>query len=206
MLKKIFVLTLCALMLLTSAMAEEWADVDRTQPLNMEHDMGLYVGGTWYPILNYFEYLPDLLNEVDPDDPFYDVYVSFSEISGLHRALGEELDSIASPSCGFNGEDIEYLFDGMSIYTNPLGDYQLWFEAYITGGDWVTSRGIGIGSSLDDVKAAYGEPQEDDGDYITYFVTDENGEYKIIESPQIMFGIDDNGVNLIDIYYPTNTI
>lgn len=178
MLKKIFVLTLCALMLLTSAMAEGWTAPAAGDPLGLEGDLGLYINDTWFPILNDF--------------------------SGLHEALGQELDMMAAPSCAFKGDDKEFVYDGMSIYTNPLGDMDVWMEAYITAGDWTTTRGIGIGSTVDDIIAAYGDGYfADNDDMMTYSLSGDPTDYA---SPCIIFTLEDGAVVCIDIYYPTNTL
>lgn len=178
MFKKIFVLTLCALMLLTSALAEGFVAPAAGDPLSLEADLGLAIDGTFYPILYYFD--------------------------GLHEALGEELDMMAAPSCAFKGDDKEFVYDGMSIYTNPLGDDDVWMEAYITGGDWTTTRGIGIGASMEDVVAAYGDGYYADGDdMITYSLSGDPDDYA---SPCIIFTLEGGAVSCIDIYYPTNTL
>ena len=178
MLKKIVLLTLCVLILLTTAMAESWSIPATGSAFSLESDMGLYVGGTWFPILNYFD--------------------------GLKEALGAPLDMLAAPSCAFKGEDKEFQYDGISVYTNPLGDQDVWYEAYITGGDWTTPRGIGIGASREDVLAAYGEGGFSNGDdQITWSVSGDPDDYA---SPNITFTLENDAVTCIDIYYPTNTL
>lgn len=178
MFKKIFALTLCALMLMTAAMAESWTAPAPGEDFSLAGDMGLYVDGNWFAILNDF--------------------------APLKEVLGEPLDMTAAPSCAFKGDDKEFIYDGMSIYTNPLGDMDVWMEAYITGGDFTTPRGIGIGASFEDVVAAYGEGYySDDDDYITYSVSGDETDYS---SPCIQFTFDSGIVDCIDIYYPTNTL
>ena len=179
MMKKIFALILCALMLMTTAaMAESYTAPAAGDPFTLEGDMGLYIDGTFYPILNYFH--------------------------DLQPALGEPLDMMAAPSCAFKGDDKEFVYDGMSIYTNPYGDEDVWMEAYITGGDWTTTRGIGIGATADEVFAAYGDGYYTDGDdMITYSISGDPSDYA---SPCIMFTLYDGVVDCIDIYYPTNTL
>ena len=179
MFKKIFVLALCALMLMTCAIAEsDWTAPAPGDPFGLEGDVGLYIDGTWFPILNYF------------DD--------------LQAALGEPLDMMSAPSCAFKGDDKEFVYDGMSVYTNPLGEKDVWMEAYITGGDWTTPHGIGIGSTRDDILAAYGDGFYSDSDeMMTYSVSGDPDDYS---SPCIMFTLEDDIVTCIDIYYPTNTL
>lgn len=178
MIKKTILLALCVLMLLTAATAEGWSAPAAGSAFTLEGDMGLCVGGTWFAILNYFD--------------------------GLREALGEPLDMLVTPSCAFKGEDKEFQYDGMSVYTNPLGDRDVWYEAYITGGDWTCPRGIGIGASREDVIAAYGEDGYSNGDdQITWSVSGDPDDYA---SPNITFTLENDAVTCIDIYYPTNTL
>ena len=184
MYRKTLMLTLCAVMLLiltTASLAEsDWTAPTAGSAFSLEGDMGLCVGGNWFPILNYF------------DD------------AGLKGALGDPIDMLAAPSCAFKGDDKEFTYDGISIYTNPLGDQDVWYEAYITGGDWTTTRGIGIGSSREEVLAAYGEGHYGDSeDYITWSVS---GDPRDFASPCITFTFENDAVTCVDIYYPTNTL
>ena len=178
MMKKALALVLCALLALTAALAEGYTAPEAGSPLTLEGDMGLVVDGAWYGILN--------------------------DYAALEGALGEADDCIAAPSCVFKGDDKEFVYDGMSIYTNPLGDMDVWMEAYITAGDWTTTRGIGIGSTADDILAAYGDGYySDNEDMMTYSLSGDPGDYA---SPCIMFTLEDGVVSCIDIYYPTNTL
>ena len=178
MFKKILALILCALMLMTAAMAEEFTAPAPGDPLSLEADIGLYLDGIFYPILNDFATLEAILGEAD------------------------EVNS--APSCAFKGDDKEFVYDGMSIFTNPLGELDVWMEAYITGGDYVTTRGIGIGSSEADVLAAYGDGFYVEGEnMMTYSLS---GDPEAIDSPCIIFTLEDGAVVCMDIYFPTNTI
>ena len=170
--RRIKIAFLSALMILAAiAMAEN-------APVTLEDDIGISVGGVWYPVLNDF--------------------------APLMEALGEPVETIAAPSCVFKGEDKEFVYEGMSVYTNPLGEIDVWYEAYITGGDFETSRGIGIGASADDVINAYGENYYcESEDKMTYSLTGDPDDYS---SPCIIFTLSDDTVTCIDIYYPTNTL
>lgn len=179
MLKRIAAMILIAMMLMTAAMAEsEWTAPAPGEAFSLERDMGLTIDGTWFPILNYF------------DD--------------LKAALGDPNDVMAAPSCAFKGDDKEFVYDGMSVYTNPLGDKDVWMEAYITSGSWTTTRGIGIGASREEVLAAYGDGFFSNGDdLMTYSVSGNPEDYA---SPSITFTLENDRVICIDIYYPTNTL
>lgn len=187
MFKKIFVLTLCALMLLTSAMAEGWTAPEAGSEFTEAGDIGIAIDGNWYNLMNSFD--------------FYEEYPG----SGLHEALGEPLDTLVSPSCAFKGDDKEFDYDGIAVYTNPYGGgaVDVLMELVIDGGDWTTSRGIGIGATADDIVAAYGDGYFEEGSMIVYSIS---GDPDDMQSPCIMFTMEDGAVTLIDIYYPTNTI
>jgi len=178
MMKKALALVLCALLALTAALAEGYTAPEAGSPLTLEGDMGLVVDGAWYGILN--------------------------DYAALEGALGEADDCIAAPSCVFKGDDKEFVYDGMSIFTNPLGDMDVWFEAYITGGSYTTPRGIGIGATREAVIAAYGEGYFSEGEgKMNYSVSGEADDYA---SPSTIFTVEDGVVTCIDIYYPTNTL
>lgn len=170
--RKMLILILALALTLSAAALAEAA------PLTLEADMGLYVNGEWFPILNDF--------------------------APLKAALGEPLGVTSAPSCVFKGEDREFTYEGMSIYTNPLGEMDVWFEAYITGGDFTTARGIGIGAREEEVVAAYGEGYYSEGEgMLTYSVSGDAEDYA---SPCTIFTLENGAVTCIDIYYPTNTL
>ena len=180
MLKRIgWTILLCALLLTAAAeTAPAYTAPEPGAPLALETDLGLLVDGVWYPILNDF--------------------------APLLAALGEPTDLVAAPSCVFKGEDKEFVYDGMSVYTNPLGEVDVWYEAYITGAGFQTARGIGIGSAREDVLAAYGENYYLEGeDMLTYSLSGDPEDYA---SPCLVFTLTDGAVSCIDIYYPTNTL
>ncbi len=91
--------------------------------------------------------------------------ISFSYNGGTLK-LGESAQGFTSavpanneeksPSCLGNGEDINYYYNDFTVYVwNDNGSYKT-IGIDITGGGVSTSRGIKIGSSAEDVIAAYG--------------------------------------------------
>ncbi len=180
--KKYIPLLLALLLLLTAAgyaLAEEPVAFIPPSPgesMSVEKDMGLLFNDTWYEIL--------------------------SDIHPLYQALGEPAALNAAPSCVFVGEDKEFAYEGLSIFTNPVGRQDIWFELLITDSMYATSRGIRVGDTLASLKTAYGDRCYWEGDKIlTYSVSGIEGDYV---SPCIMFEIVDDIIVSIDIYYPTN--
>ena len=145
-------------------------------PLSMEADMGMAVGGRWFPI--------------------------WQDAAELLAALGDDYEMAAAPSCVFEGEDKEFAYDGFFVFTNPDGNKDIWYSIYLADDTLETARGIRVGDSLAAVMAAYGEGYYWEGDSIlTYSVSGLEGD---IESPCIQFGIEEDVVVTIEIYYPTN--
>jgi hypothetical protein len=179
---KIYILLLAFLMLFTSggsALAEEPVAFIPPEPgenMSVEKDMGLLLNGVWYPIL--------------------------TDIHALHETLGEPAATNAAPSCVYVGEDKEFAYEGLSVFTNPVGEQDIWFEIQLTNNSYATSRGIRVGDTLDMLKEAYGIRCYWEGETIlTYSVSGIEGDYV---SPCIMFEIVDDVIASIDIYYPTN--
>jgi hypothetical protein len=144
--------------------------------MSLEKDIGLLLNGTWYPILTDFR--------------------------ALHEVMGEPNALNAAPSCVYVGEDKEYVYEGLTAFTNPAGGQDIWFEMQLTNNTYSTSRGIRVGDTLDLLKEAYGDRCYWEGETIlTYSVSGIEGDYI---SPCIMFEIVDDVIASIDIYYPTN--
>jgi hypothetical protein len=162
-----------------SALAEEPAAFVPPVPgedMSLGKDMGLILSGVWQPIL--------------------------TDIHGIYEALGEPAALNAAPSCVFVGEDKEFVYEGLTFFTNPVGEQDIWFEAQLTSNAYATSRGIRVGDTLDMLKEAYGSRCYWEGETIlTYSVSGIEGDYL---SPCIMFEIVDDVIASIDIYYPTN--
>ena len=180
--KKQILLLLAVLLLLAAAgnsLAEEPAAFIPPEPgedMSVEKDMGLLLNGIWYPIL--------------------------SDFRALHEALGEPLALSAAPSCVFVGEDKEFAFQGLSVFTNPVGEQDIWFELVITDNTYATSRGIRIGDTLEVLENAYGGRCYWEGESIlTYSISGVEGDYA---SPCLMFEVAGDVITGIDMYYPTN--
>ena len=102
-------------------------------------------------------------------------------------------------SCVYDGKDKTFAYDGITVSTVPVDGKDVTEMITITGGDYATLRGIGVGSTIDEVKAAYGEKWFDDG-YLTYSIS---GDETDIHSERIQFEYSGDTVTRIFIYSPS---
>lgn len=85
------------------------------------------------------------------------------------KELGEADEYSAAKSCLGSGEDKSFTYGGVTIYTKPIDqmDKIYLIEFY---GDEALPTGVAIGSSKDDVIAAYGEDYELEGTEYLYMM------------------------------------
>ena len=146
------------------------------EPLSMEKDLGIRINGQWFPI--------------------------WQDSTDLLQALGDEYVLSAAPSCVFEGEDKEFSFDGVSIFTNPDGNKDIWYSIYLDNDLYSTSRDIHVGCSLEEILAAYGDRYYWEGEsLLTYSISGVEGD---IASPCLLFTLEEDRVAAIEIYFPTN--
>jgi hypothetical protein len=74
------------------------------------------------------------------------------------KNLGEPKDEYTSESCAFGGEDTVYYYSSIQVSTNNEYGYERIYSIYLEDDLVSTEEGICVGSTADDVKAAYGEP------------------------------------------------
>ncbi len=115
------------------------------------------------------------------------------------RVLGNEYDYSEVMSCVYDGYDKQFIYDGITVCTVPVDGVDVIEQFIITGGDYSTARNIKVGSTLDEIVAAYGEDYFDDG-YVTY--TESNDPANITEW-RIQFYLVDGVVQEIYIYSPS---
>lgn len=72
--------------------------------------------------------------------------------------LGDPRDQYTSESCAFGGEDTVYYYSSIQVSTNNEYGYERIYSIYLEDDLVSTEEGICVGSTADDVKAAYGEP------------------------------------------------
>lgn len=129
-------------------------------------------------------------------------YLLKTDVAPLLKALGEDYELTEAISCVYKGNDKTFCYADIEIDTNPIDGKDVFYEIDITGGDFQTSKGIKIGSTLDEVKAAYGGGGVEADSSYTYYLS---GNKEDLTSPQLYFALDESGkVTMISYYYPTN--
>jgi len=176
--KKIAILLAMLLAMIPFAMAEEvvWMAPAAGEALTLEKDLGVVVDGVFYPV--------------------------FQPVDALLDALGEPGETVSSPSCVFDGEDREHVYEYGSIYTNPIDGADVWYEFYIYDMGMATTRGLSVGDGVDKMLELYGEGYYSEGEGMyTYSLSGDPEDYG---SPCLIFESEDGVIVTIDIYYPTN--
>lgn len=132
---------------------------------------------------------------------------SFSEsdtnfiLNGKTVSLDENMDSVLSklgnaqnvysaPSCHGDGEDKTFEYDGFTVYSYPNGGQDKVLEVSVTAVGINTAKGIGVGSTLNDLIAAYGNNYADEGARLVYASGDK----------KLQFYVDGDVINEISYY------
>ena len=94
-------------------------------------------------------------------------------IRSIESADQKSMDVFSAPSCLYTGRDKEFTGRELMIATYPIGENggDVIESVLVMSGNTVTSRGIGIGDSLEKVLSAYGDPVWD-GDQAIYCAGD----------------------------------
>jgi hypothetical protein len=131
-------------------------------------------------------------------------YPLCSDAEPLLEALGDDYEMEAAESCAYVGEDKVFDYSNIIIYTNPIDGKDIFFLIEITGGDYQTSKGVKVGSTLGEVKAAYGDGGFKKEDTYIYSLS---GDEKELKSRRLMFELDDNGsVTIISFFDPSTNL
>ena len=83
-------------------------------------------------------------------------------------SLGTPDDIQNAPSCHYDGSDTIYCYNGYSLYTYANGSNNYLYLVEIDGSGISSELGIHVGSSVDDVKSAYGNPSSETGTSLVY--------------------------------------
>ena len=110
------------------------------------------------------------------------------EFTQLASYLGEPETYFEAESCAFQGLDKTYNYPGFELVTYPIDGVDYISNIYFTDGTVSTAEGIQIGSTLEEMTAAYGE------DYTENF-----GQYSYTDGDtQLSFLIEDGKVASVE--------
>ena len=115
-----------------------------------------------------------------------------SDINSALAVLGNANSVDSQMSCHGVGEDKTYYYNGFTVNTYPMGGKDYVMEIVVDSPSVATPKGIRVGSSSDDVVAAYGSGYRQIGYYLAY----ETGDGKSVQ-----FFVEDGVVQEIDYYY-----
>ena len=124
-----------------------------------------------------------------------------TEVTGLLEELGEDYNIYCAPSCVYKGEDKEFEYEGLTIFTFPREEEKdIIDEILITGKSYQTAKGVTIGSSLKEIEKQYGKNYMKEENIVTYIV-----DFKDDTSTRLIFVFNqDNLVEMISFYSPSN--
>lgn len=91
-----------------------------------------------------------------------------AKMEPIVAALGEADSFFESDSCAFQGKDKVYTYGSVVINTYPENEVDYVYTIELKDDTVSTAEGIYVGSSVEDVKAKYGEPKEDTGVALVY--------------------------------------
>jgi hypothetical protein len=128
-----------------------------------------------------------------------ELYTMFGEAAALVESMGQPALFSEAPSCLYEGNDKTYEYADLVLYTITKNSKDLVDGIDLVTDKWQTRRGIKVGSSREDVLAAYGEPFSADMDLI-YIADQSLGEV----SARITFVFHEDLVSTISIYSGSN--
>ena len=124
-----------------------------------------------------------------------------SDAAPLLEAFGPDYKETKAPSCAYIGEDKVFEYDFAAIYTYPLDGKDLIDEIDFFKGEYMTNRGVGLGSTLDEVKSQYGSEGFDIDGMYTFVLS---GKADDLKSPKLYFELTDGTVTGISYYAASN--
>jgi len=122
-----------------------------------------------------------------------------SDVKSILAALGDGYTFSEAPSCVYDGTDKTYEYPGISIYTFPQDQKDCIDEIVLTGNTYKTGKGVTVGSTLEDLVAAYGSDYRDEDGVITYRLKPDD-----LKSPCLYFVMDEGRVSSVSYYSASN--
>ncbi len=115
-----------------------------------------------------------VITEPEENEAYYFEYNGIrieidAELSAVKAQLGEPNFFFEAESCAFEGKDRIYTYNGFELYTYTSGETEYIFSILFIDDSGKTPEGIGLGSSFEDMTAAYGENHTKEFEQYTYF-------------------------------------
>ena len=113
-----------------------------------------------------------------------------AKMSDLLAGLGDPVAYEESPSCKYQGLDKDYTYSGFKLRTYPVDGVDYILNICFIDDSVETPEGIMLGSTKDEVIAAYG----------TSFTESSGNMIYVKEKTEIRFRFNDNSVNAIEYW------
>lgn len=124
------------------------------------------------------------------------IYALQTNVAPLLAALGDDFKLAETPSVLHEGLEKSYTYKGIAIYTHPFEGQDIIDEIAVTGKPFSTQKGVSVGSSREDVIAAYGDGFFEEGNFMAFT---ESGDPDDFSSPRLVFEFDVGTVEAIYI-------
>lgn len=124
-----------------------------------------------------------------------------SSAAPLLAALGDDYTMESGPSCLYEGEDKQFYYENVFIFTYPMNGEDMIDQIKISGGGYTTAKGIGIGSTLEDIEAQYGKGWFDIDGECVYVIS---GDPEDLSSQKLFFELKDGKVISFTYYGAAN--
>lgn len=119
---------------------------------------------------------------------YYGIEMPIGEdASAIVDSLGEPISYFEAESCAFDGIDKTYTYSEFVLITYPDGDTDRVSTIRLTSDTVSTPEGVELGSSLDDVVAAYGDGYVQDVN--SYIYTDGNCKLMFVITDDVVTSI-----------------
>lgn len=99
--------------------------------------------------------------------------------------VGETVSYSEGASCYYDGMDKVFGYNGYKVTTYPSASGDYIADIYVTGKDIKTPAGIGVGSTVEELKNAYGSKYEVDGKNYKYSLDSEKYVYFFISNDAV---------------------